>query len=65
MLPDRLKFRALFGTRATCVCKSSDTNRMMDAGRSSQKKRDNINKEKEERERRERKACDYRSQQGM
>lgn len=45
--------------------KSSDMNRMMDAGRSSQKKRDDIKKEKEERERREREVCDYRSQQGM
>ena len=43
---------------------------MMDAGRSSQKKRDDIKKEKEERGRRERgrrerEVCDYKSQQGM
>jgi hypothetical protein len=53
--------------------KSNDMNRMIDAGRSSQKKRDDNRKEKEERERKEkeererkeREVCDYKSWQGM
>jgi hypothetical protein len=45
--------------------KSSDMNRMMDAGRSSQKKRDDNKREKEEREKKEREVGDYRGQQGM
>ena len=44
---------------------SNDMNRMIDAGRSSQKKRDDNRKEKEEREKREREVCDYKSQQGI
>jgi hypothetical protein len=37
---------------------AKDMNRMMDAARSSQKKRDDNRKEKEERERKEREVCD-------
>ena len=45
--------------------RSSDMSRIMDAGRSSQKKRDEIKKEKKKRERREKEVCDYSSERGM
>lgn len=41
--------------------KPSDMTGMMDAGRSSQKERDDMRKEKEERERKEREVSNYRS----